>query len=55
MDIICRRWGVLSKLELCFELFDRLGYAAALSVVLFGIVLLMTLVNWRLNRAAREA
>ncbi|MBL4850362.1 MAG: sugar ABC transporter permease [Planctomycetes bacterium] len=35
--------------------FDRLGYAAALSVVLFGIVLTMTLVNWRLNRSAREA
>lgn len=34
--------------------FDRLGYAAALSVVLFGIVLAMTLVNWRLNRSGRE-
>lgn len=35
--------------------FDRIGYAAALSLVLFGIVLAMTLVNWRLNRSAREA
>jgi multiple sugar transport system permease protein len=34
--------------------YNRLGYAAALSVVLFGIVLAMTLVTWRLNRAARE-
>ena len=43
-------------LPLPFRLeFDRLGYAAALSVVLFGIVLAMTLVNWRINRAAREA
>ncbi|MGE0711742.1 MAG: carbohydrate ABC transporter permease [Planctomycetota bacterium] len=34
--------------------FNRLGYAAALSVALFAIVLALTLVNWRLNRAARE-
>lgn len=35
--------------------FNRLGYAAALSVALFGIVLAMTLINWRLNKSAREA
>jgi len=35
--------------------YHRVGYAAAISVVLFGIVLAMTLVNWRLNRSAREA
>ena len=33
----------------------RLGYAAALSVVLFLLVFAVTLVNWRLNRKAREA
>lgn len=35
--------------------YHRIGYAAALSVVLFLIVFVMTLANWRLNRAAREA
>lgn len=35
--------------------YHRMGYAAALSLVLFGIVFAMTLVNWRVNRAARGA
>jgi len=35
--------------------YHRMGYAAAISLVLFGIVFAMTLVNWRVNRAAREA
>ena len=37
-----------------YEYQGKLGYAAALSVVLFLIVFLLTVVNWRLNRAARE-
>lgn len=46
---------ILYYLYLNIYKYDRLGYAAALSVVLFGIVLAMTLVNWRLNKSAREA
>lgn len=38
-----------------YEYEGKIGYAAALSVVLFAIVFGITLVNWRLNRAAREA
>ena len=37
-----------------YEYQGKLGYAAALSVVLFVIVFAVTLINWRLNRAARE-
>ena len=33
----------------------KLGYAAALSVVLFLLIFLVTLANWQLNRKAREA
>ena len=46
---------ILYYLYLNIYKYDRLGYAAALSVVLFAIVLAMTLVNWRLNKSAREA
>jgi len=38
-----------------YEYQGKIGYAAALSVVLFLIVFGVTLANWRLNRAAREA
>ncbi len=37
-----------------YEYQGKIGYAAALSVVLFVLVLAMTLVNWALNRSARE-
>lgn len=33
----------------------RLGYAAAISVVLFLLIFAVTLLNWQLNRKAREA
>lgn len=33
----------------------QLGYAAALSVVLFGVVFAITLLNWQLNAEARTA
>jgi ABC-type sugar transport system permease subunit len=29
-----------------------MGYAAAIAVVMFGLILLTTLINWRLNRGA---
>jgi multiple sugar transport system permease protein len=38
-----------------YEFEGQIGYAAALSVVLFVIVFGITVVNWFLNRAAREA
>jgi ABC-type sugar transport system permease subunit len=38
-----------------YEFQGKVGYAAAISVVLFLIVFAITLVNWQLNRAAREA
>ena len=38
-----------------YEYQGKIGYAAALAVVLFLIVFAMTLVNWRLSRSAREA
>ena len=33
----------------------QLGYAAALSVVLFAVVFAITLLNWQLNAEARSA
>lgn len=38
-----------------YEFQGRLGYAAALSVVLFLLIFAVTLVNWQMNRKAREA
>ena len=38
-----------------YEYQGKIGYAAALSVLLFGLVFAVTLVNWRLQRGAREA
>jgi multiple sugar transport system permease protein len=38
-----------------YEYEGQIGYAAALSVVLFVIVFTITMVNWVLNRSAREA
>ncbi len=37
-----------------YEFQGKIGYAAALSVLLFGIVLTLTLGNWLMNRSARE-
>jgi multiple sugar transport system permease protein len=38
-----------------YEYQGRMGYAAAVSVLLFALVFAVTLVNWRLGRKAREA
>jgi multiple sugar transport system permease protein len=38
-----------------YEFQGRIGYAAALSVLLFALVLAVTLVNWWLGKGAREA
>lgn len=37
-----------------YEYQGKIGYAAALSVLLFAIVLGITLINWTVNRTARE-